>query len=113
MDGVFAKASTLRFLVRQKRPGQIPSFVGRFWNSEIRYVGLQRDLTESFSPQPARIPITIRPLSADDVEILLDTKPTNLPEDERILRFWQRQIVKATIPTCYVAVNDAGIPCFM
>jgi RimJ/RimL family protein N-acetyltransferase len=113
MDGVFAKASTVGFLVRRGGPSQVVALVGRFWDTETRYLGLRRDLTAPFDAPRAKVAISVRPLIESDVDALLQTSIRGLPHDELALRYWQKKIVKAEIPTCYVAVTDDGRPCYM
>jgi hypothetical protein len=113
MDGVFAKASAVGLLLRLGRPKQVKDLVGRFWDTETRYIGLRRDLWVPFAAPAAKVGIAVRPLEARDIEPLMNARSAELPEDEQILRYWQRRIVKAEIPTCWVAVTDDGTPCYM
>lgn len=74
-------------------------------------IGLHRNLNNPFEAPLAKIDIHIRPLNEADAKILLaETKSAMV--NPRILAY-QRAIIKANIPTCYVAVTNKNEPCYM
>jgi hypothetical protein len=82
----------------------------RIYSSSVSF-GLQRDLNNEFHAWPAKIDIQIRPLKKEDVDELLDTN-FDPPINPRIIAY-QRSLVDANIPTCYVAVTADNKPCYM
>jgi hypothetical protein len=78
--------------------------------SEENAVGLERDLSLTFEPPPARVPVDIRELDDDLAERLfsadgLDEQGVFEMESRR--RFWEDRI-----PTAYVAVAE-DVPCYV
>jgi hypothetical protein len=79
--------------------------------SHDRAVGMERDLTLSFEPPAARVPIEVVRLdNAHAVRLFseegLDTSSVLDMESRR--RFWEDGI-----PDAYVAIDEEGIPCFV
>ena len=74
--------------------------------------GLRRDLTVPFAAPAAKIPITVRPLRPDDDLAFLADSPDLSPQTARE-HIDQRLLVNADIPTCWIAVDSDGTPCYM
>lgn len=70
-----------------------------FSNSES-YL-LRRDLTVPFQASAPKQPIEVRPIRDSDIAAILEARPGRL------------LILRANIPTCYVAVTASGEICYM
>ena len=82
------------------------------WSDSLAY-GLVRDLTVPFEVPAARIPLRVRPLLPADIPLLLDWgRPGTSAEGMREM-FNRKLLIDAGIPTCYVAVTEDGVPCYM
>lgn len=79
--------------------------------SESSSFGLLRDISEPFKANPAKIKILVRPLCEDDINLILK-EPETGTVNPRVLAH-QRAIIKANIPTCYVATTIQDKPCYM
>jgi hypothetical protein len=81
--------------------------------SDSLFFGLRRDLTVPFTPPNAIFPLTVRQLCDGDIPALLDTAAAGITGEEIDIRLRQLQMLKAYIPTCYVAVTPDNNPCYM
>ena len=75
--------------------------------------GLRRDLTVPLAAIPAKLPLSVRPISDEDISVLLATDAEELTSEgiyERLLRL---ELLQAKIPTCYTAVTSDNNPCYM
>jgi GNAT superfamily N-acetyltransferase len=102
-------------LVTQLREGNIVGLIRNLRRrvySTSRSFGLRRDLTSPYDVPTADIALSIRPLEQADVGILLDTmqSPSRQEMEDRVSRIL---LVKRGLPTCFVAVDASGTPCFM
>ena len=79
--------------------------------SHTLFFGLRRELDKPFLPPNAKIDISIRPLQEGDLEQLLENGKFHKKHPK--LAAYQESIVRANIPTCYVAVTSDGDPCYM
>ena len=86
--------------------------VRRFYSNEISYC-LRRDLTAPFESPQAKVPIKMRPLQKEDIPIMLNMNDSELDQDAIKERARRLLFIKEEIPTCFVAVTDEGIPCYM
>ncbi len=80
------------------------------WSNERAY-GLVRDLTVSFTPPPARIPIEVRPLDEELAREAFDT--TGLDQTVRRELESRRRLWEEGLGTAYVAVDGEGRPCYV
>lgn len=80
--------------------------------SDSTSLGLRRDLTIPFTGPNAKIPITVRPLTAADDLSALDPAP-GLSADERLWRLGQLRLLRSGLGICYVAIAPEGKPCYM
>jgi len=80
--------------------------------SDSTSLGLRRDLAVPFTGPAAKIPITVRPLTAADDLSALDPKP-GLSADERLWRLAQLRLLRSGLGICYVAIAPEGKPCYM
>lgn len=78
------------------------------WSTAEDY-GLRRDLSVPFRPEPARLPLRVRPLQNADLDLLFDASAGDSPV--QLQR--QRRLLDSGIPTCWVAVDPDNRPCFM
>ena len=72
----------------------------RFFSNSESYL-LRRDLTVSFQASAAKQPIEVRPINDSDIPAILNARPGRL------------LILKANIPTCYLATTAGGEICYM
>jgi RimJ/RimL family protein N-acetyltransferase len=97
------------------RRGDFRTVLQELWRrcySEQKSYCLIRDLSVAFTAPDARVAITVRPLTPNDVTRILGLSDEQHSTDayDRIRRL---RLVKYGIPTCYVAVTEDGDPCFM
>lgn len=81
------------------------------FNSESFSFGLRRDLYKSFNAPSAKIQFQIRPLKIGDDSELFDQINPDIVDPRLIL--YQKGIIEANIPTCYVAVTTNSKSCYM
>ena len=86
------------------RSGKFAALAGelakRMFSNKESYL-LRRDLTVPFNPAPPKQPIEIRPIRESDKAEILKARPGRLA------------ILRANIPTCYLAVTASGEICYM
>src|SRR5258707_13031191 len=86
------------------RSGKFAALAGdlskRMFSNRESYI-LRRDLTVPFRPAPPRQPIEIRPIRESNKAEILKARPGPLA------------ILRANIPTCYLALNASGEICYM
>lgn len=92
------------FLVRE--------FARRLYSSE-RFYGLRRDLNVPFDSPDAKIPLTIRPLTHDEIHALLHEDGQGDSVQDDIILARRRVFSQMDVPTCYGAVSDEGVPAYM
>ncbi len=73
--------------------------------------GLGRDLEKEFTPEPAKIKIQIRRLQKSDIDHLFDNQEL-LDKHPKLVNY-QKNLIHSGIATCYVAVDENDIPCYM
>jgi GNAT superfamily N-acetyltransferase len=83
----------------------------RLW-STAKWYGFERDLSVTLESRSPRIQVRIRELRKDDIAVLLNLSDA---EDKKAVkdRLIRLSMVRAEIPTCYVAVTNEGVPCHM
>ena len=74
--------------------------VKRVFSNSESYL-LRRDLTVPFHASAAKQPIEVRPITETDIPAILAARPGRL------------LILRANIPTCYVAITASGEICYM
>lgn len=104
---------TTPLLLRKGLFGEIARALRRRVYSDTLSLGLVRDLAMPFTPPAVRLPLTVRPLHDDDISALLDPRAPGLTSEEVHVRLNRLRMVRAGIPTCYVAVTQEGMPCYM
>jgi len=86
------------------RSGKFAALAGelskRMFSNRESYI-LRRDLKVPFRPAPPKQPIEIRPIRESDKAEILKARPGRLA------------ILRANIPTCYLAVTATGEICYM
>jgi GNAT superfamily N-acetyltransferase len=80
--------------------------------SRCAAVGLRRDLSVPFAVPPAKVALVVRPLRSDDDLSFIAAVPELDPQAARG-RLDQRRLLTADIPTCWIAVDPDGTPCYM
>ena len=99
--------------LRRGHFGVILNAIRKMSYSDSLSFGLRRDLTTPFETPSASIPLIVRPLVDGDISALLNMDAADITS-EGINERWQRlQLLKADIPTCYVAVTPSHAPCCM
>jgi GNAT superfamily N-acetyltransferase len=112
MNRVINKARAMALLLTN---GQFRDFFNqlRLWlYSDSCSFGLRRDLAIPFAAPPANIPILVRPMEDEDIQKIMDTVRITRGED----RSWlisELNLLKAGIPTGYLATTEDGTPCYM
>ncbi len=96
------RAKTTFLMIRNGEvPEMLRELVNRVHSNEASYI-LRRDLSVPLARRPAaRIPFHIRPLEPRDLPQIIAERPRRLP------------VLKANIPTCYVAAAEDGSICYM
>ena len=103
------KAKRLFGLVRQGEIRTAAVSAGaNIWATSRAY-GLRRDLSVPFTAPEAKVPLTVRPLEERDVPHLM--KPGAGDSAFQLDR--QRRLLEAEIQTCWVAVDEDDLPCYM
>src|SRR6266481_6918362 len=101
MSNYSDQAQRLLLVVRSgKFAALAEEFSKRVFSNRESYI-LRRDLTVPFNPAPPKQPIEIRPIRESDKAAILKARPGRLA------------ILRANIPTCYVAVTASGEICYM
>jgi hypothetical protein len=90
------RAQRLSLVVRRAKFGALArELAKRMYSNRESYL-LRRDLTQPFQAAPPKQPIEIRPIRDSDIDAILRARPGRL------------LILRANIPTCYVAVAANG-----
>ena len=115
MGRIFVKLTTLLMLLLEGQYSVVAAESRKWLWSDTEAYGLARDLTQTFAPPDALIPLTVRPFEPPDEAKLFEPVPgAEQPRDESayLLRN-RRAFLKEGIPTCYVAVTGNDEPCYM
>ena len=80
--------------------------------SDFVAYGLRRDLSKPFTAPAAKIDLQLRPLAAGETLSFLDPAP-GFTSDAEWIRRNQLRIIAAKIPTCWLAIDPDGKPCYM
>jgi RimJ/RimL family protein N-acetyltransferase len=75
-------------------------------------IGIRRDLNVPYAVPPAKIPLVVRQLRPDDDLSFIAAVPGLAPRAAQE-RADQRWFLSVDLPTCWVAVDPDGKPCFM
>jgi hypothetical protein len=105
----------LRDVVRLAREGHLHEALSLAWgrvHSDYVSYGLRRDLRRPHTPPRAAIELNVRPLSPTDSLSFLDAVPGATAETE-LIRQNQLRLLAADIPTCWIATEPSGAPCYM
>ena len=105
----------LRDAIRLAREGHLREALGlvssRVHSDYLSY-GLKRDLRRPHKPPKAAIDLEIRPLASSDSLAFLDPRP-GAEADQELIRQNQLRLLEADIPTCWIATDPGGRPCYM
>jgi RimJ/RimL family protein N-acetyltransferase len=101
MDVVTKAETILRIVKHGETPELMRQLANRMYSDDVAFI-LRRDLTV---PSPhrngAKIPINIRPMQPSDIPAIVVERPRRLP------------MLRADIPTCYLATTEDGSICYM
>lgn len=99
---VLTRAETILRVIKRGEMQQLMRELGRrLYSDDISFI-LRRDLSVPLPrPVAAKIPIVIRPIQAPDLPHIIAERPRRLP------------VLRADIPTCYVATTKDGSICYM
>ncbi len=75
--------------------------------------GLIRNLSEPLRTPRAKIPITVRPLREMDIPIIFERPVSGIKAEDIFERKRRMRLLKANIGTCYVAVTQEDVPCYV
>ena len=101
MQSYYGRAQRFLLVVRSGKLLKLAQeFVKRVFSNSESYL-LRRDLTVPFHASAAKQPIEVRPIRDSDIPVILAARPGRL------------LILRADIPTCYLAVTAAGEICYM
>lgn len=109
-------ANRARLLVSLLRGGRYRAVLGALRQrlySDTTAIGLRRDLDVAFAAPHAKIPLAVRPLETSDVDPLLAVDEGEATDELIVLRDLQTWLLREGLGTCYVAVDEAGRPCYM
>jgi len=101
MKRYFSEAQRLLLVIRRGKLGAVAREVAKRTFSNRQSYLLRRDLTVPFSAAAAKQPIEIRPVRDSDIPEILRARPGRL------------LLLRANIPTCYVAVTASGAIAYM
>lgn len=113
MDRLLALIRTVAYLVKTRQMYAILQKIQRRLYSDRLSYGLRRDLTVPLETPEARIPIHVRPLQERDMDVLFGTQNPETTGEGTRERVHRRMFLDAGLPTCYVAVTDEDVPCYM
>ena len=83
------------------------------WRSDAQAVALRRDVTIPFTAPQAAVSITVRKLQESDLPVLFEGNGEPLSGEAMRQRSMGLRMAKANLPTCYVAVTAADVPCYV
>ncbi len=112
LRGYASRALDLARLVLAGNAAKAWSAVTYRLYSDSTSLGLRRDLSVPFTGPSAKIPITVRPLTAADDLSALAPEP-GLSADERLWRLAQLRLLRSGLGICYLAIAPDGKPCYM
>jgi len=101
MQSYYGHAQRFLLVVRSGKFAKLArELVKRVFSNSESYL-LRRDLTIPFHAQAPKQPIEVRPISDSDIPVILSARPGRL------------LILKANIPTCYLAITEGGQIAYM
>lgn len=96
--------SKIRTILLVAKKGEIKEIIQeaqqRVYSSATSLI-LRRDLSKPLKPPAAKQPITVRPIRDSDLSRIMKERPRRYP------------VLRANIPTCYVAESTDGQLCYM
>lgn len=96
--------------IRRGHPKEAFTSLSRgLWSSDYAF-GLKRDLTVDFESAPAKIPITVRPITEQDIAVC---KAADIVDEEKTEFDARLDFMQRGIRTGYVAVNMDDEPTYM
>jgi GNAT superfamily N-acetyltransferase len=101
MNRYLSEAERLFLVIRKGKVGAVAGELAKRTFSNRESYLLRRDLTVPFQAAAAKQPIEIRPVRDSDIPEILRARPGRL------------LLLRANIPTCYVAVTASGAIAYM
>jgi len=113
MQGLTRKLSFASAFLRQRDYDEVRAILhSKLWYTE-QALGLRRDLSLPFVAPDALISMTVRPVLAADLRIMLDVNEMGISREERRDRAIRLHLANAGFAHCYVAVTEGNRPCFI
>ncbi len=106
----------LRKVVGLVRAGELRTVLRalrKWFFSDSYSYGLRRDLTVPVEVREATIPVTVRPIRPSEVPALTEIDPERHDRASTRHRSASARLLASDIRTCYVAVTDEDVPCYM
>jgi hypothetical protein len=101
MQSYYGHAQRFLLVVRSGKFAKLAhELLKRVFSNSESYL-LRRDLTVPFQASAAKQPIEVRPINDGDIPSILNARPGRL------------LILRANIPTCYLAITAGGEICYM
>ncbi len=113
MDRPIKKVKAMAHRLKAGQSGMVLNEIGRWLYSDSFSFGLRRDLTQAFETPDAKIPLTVRPLEDGDMSVLFDMNAPGITRQGFRFRMNMLNLLKADIPTCYVAVTSGNKPRYL
>ena len=113
MHRLINKVKAMAHLLKAGQSGMVLNDIGRWLYSDSFSFGLRRDLTQPFETPDAKIPLTVRLLEDGDMSVLFDMNAPGITRQGFGFRMNMLNLLKADIPTCYVAVTSGNNPRYM
>ena len=101
MRGIIGHARTILLIVKGGETKEIIKEAWRRLHSNGASFILRRDLSEPLPPPVAKLAITVRPARDSDLPLILKERPRRY------------SVLRANIPTCYIAESPDGQLCYM
>ncbi len=105
------KLRKLIWLLQSAQLGAVATLVRRWLYSDASGVGLQRGLDTPIAARRPRHPLTIRPIRPDEQAPFASTN--GVRGNGAIVRVNARYLFATEIETCYVALIDGEVPCYI
>lgn len=111
MKRLFHRLKNLAVLLSRLQWKEIGDKIGNRLYSTTHYDGLVMHMSDPPDPVTASMPIELRNLRNEDINILFDVDAPGLSASDISDRLYGHLLCNAGIRTCYVAVTRDGVPC--
>jgi GNAT superfamily N-acetyltransferase len=110
---LFVETQHVLRLCASGRSNVVAQAIGTRLRSDTFALGLRRDLSRSHTAPPAKIPLSVRPLSLGDDLSMLSFESAALDPAVASERSAQWRMIQANLPRCWVAIGPDGKVCYM